>query len=52
MKRRKDRPFNLWTQRSTLNSKEGELNAAHQLTTFIGDPVRQVFPSPKDKYFL
>jgi hypothetical protein len=52
MKRRKDRPFNLWTQRSTLNSKEGELNAAHQLTTFIGDPVRQVFPSPKDKYVL
>jgi len=39
--------FNLWRQRSAL-SPDGEQYAPHQLTHFIDESVRHVFPSPVD----
>jgi len=39
--------FNIWRQRSNLSS-DGEPCASYQLTNFIDDAVRHVFPSPVD----
>ena len=39
--------FNIWRQRSNLSS-DGEPCASYQLTNFIDDAVRHVFPSPID----
>lgn len=39
--------FNVWRQRSALSS-DGEPHASYQLTNFIDDAVRHVFPSPVD----
>jgi dipeptidyl aminopeptidase/acylaminoacyl peptidase len=39
--------FNIWRQRSSL-SPDGEAYASYQLTNFIDDTVRHIFPSPID----
>jgi prolyl oligopeptidase PreP (S9A serine peptidase family) len=39
--------FNIWRQRSSL-SFDGEPYASYQLTNFIDEAVRHVFPSPLD----
>jgi hypothetical protein len=39
--------FNLWRQRSIL-SPNGEQYAPYQLTYFIDNSIRQIFPSPVD----
>ena len=43
--------FNLWRQRSTLSS-DGQPYASYQLTNFIDDAVRHVFPSPVDNSII
>ena len=43
--------FNLWRQRSSLSS-DGEPYASYQLTNFIDDAVRHVFPSPVDNSII
>jgi hypothetical protein len=43
--------FNVWRQRSNL-SFDGERYASYQLTNFIDDTVRHVFPSPVDNSII
>ena len=43
--------FNVWRQRSNLSS-DGERYASYQLTNFIDDTVRHVFPSPVDNSII
>jgi hypothetical protein len=43
--------FNLWRQPSRLSS-DGEQYASYQLTNFIDDTVRHVFPSPVDNSII
>jgi dipeptidyl aminopeptidase/acylaminoacyl peptidase len=43
--------FNLWRQRYTLSS-DGEPYASYQLTNFIDDSVRHIFPSPVDNSII
>jgi dipeptidyl aminopeptidase/acylaminoacyl peptidase len=43
--------FNLWRQRYKLSS-DGEPYASYQLTNFIDDAVRHVFPSPVDNSII
>ena len=43
--------FNVWRQRSTLGS-DGEPYASYQLTNFIEEAVRHIFPSPVDNSII
>jgi dipeptidyl aminopeptidase/acylaminoacyl peptidase len=43
--------FNVWRQRSSLSS-DGEAYASYQLTNFIDDTVRHIFPSPIDNSII
>jgi dipeptidyl aminopeptidase/acylaminoacyl peptidase len=43
--------FNVWRQRSSLSSN-GEPYASYQLTNFIDDAVRHIFPSPVDNSII
>jgi dipeptidyl aminopeptidase/acylaminoacyl peptidase len=43
--------FNIWRQRSILSS-DGEAYASYQLTNFIDEAVRHVFPSPLENNII
>ena len=43
--------FNVWRQRSSLSS-DGEPYTSYQLTNFIDDAVRHIFPSPVDNSII
>src|SRR5919199_370013 len=43
--------FNVWRQRSSLSS-DGEAYTCYQLTNFIDESVRHIFPSPVDNSII